>query len=289
MDELLLHQQTASQLLAFKSAPGHAVMLIAADGVGKKTIADSLARELLNLSKDEEGTTSLLFIKPDNRTIAIDDIRNLQRKLQLKTIGDKKIRRIVFIEEAHFMSTEAQNALLKILEEPPSDTVFILTARSRQSVLPTIYSRTQHIDIKMLQEKDMTAYLIKKGYAAADIQKALLYSGNRLGLAITLLKSDSEHPVIEAVEAAKKLLQLNLFERLQQVDNWSASKETLIDRFDVLKRICKAGLLVSAQKKDQTGLVRWQVRYQAAYDAASQLQLNANTKLLLTHLFLQLH
>jgi DNA polymerase III delta prime subunit len=76
-------------------------------------------------------------------SIGIDDIKQLQRAIFLKPIKSKT--KAVIIEDAQLLTIEAQNALLKVLEEPPSHTIIILITTTKEALLPTIRSRCQII------------------------------------------------------------------------------------------------------------------------------------------------
>ncbi len=122
----------------------------------------------LNLCKKENISASDTFIfdKTVNKTsdikkitnsIGIEDIRELQKKIFLKPI-ESPLKAII-IQNAHLLTTEAQNAMLKILEEPPRNTLIILTSDSKETLLSTILSRckiTELSDSKILSadEKD---------------------------------------------------------------------------------------------------------------------------------------
>jgi DNA polymerase III delta prime subunit len=87
--------------------------------------------------------------KVNLQSIGIETIKQMQKKLFLKPV--KSEQKIVILEEAHLLTTEAQNALLKVLEEPPDHTIILLSADSREMLLPTILSRCQIITLQ--QEK----------------------------------------------------------------------------------------------------------------------------------------
>lgn len=78
-------------------------------------------------------------------SIGIDEIKNLHGKIFLKPI--KSEIKVVILDQAHLLTTEAQNALLKVLEEPPQHTAIILSADSTEQLLPTILSRCQIISL----------------------------------------------------------------------------------------------------------------------------------------------
>lgn len=83
-------------------------------------------------------------------SLGIEDVRIIQKKIFLKPFkGDQKA---IIVSNAHTASIEAQNALLKVLEEPPAHTLFILTAESKQNFLPTIISRCTIISLDEVSE-----------------------------------------------------------------------------------------------------------------------------------------
>lgn len=85
-------------------------------------------------------------VKQNINTIGIEEIKNMQKKIFFKPI--KSPTKAVILEDAQLLTTQAQNALLKILEEPPNHTIIILSSNSKEPLLPTIISRCQIIDLK---------------------------------------------------------------------------------------------------------------------------------------------
>src|SRR5664279_4200769 len=85
------------------------------------------------------------------QSIGIEDIKNMQKKLFLKPIKSKK--KAVILEDAQLLTTEAQNALLKVLEEPPEHTIIILSTQSKETLLPTIISRCQVIELEQVKKE----------------------------------------------------------------------------------------------------------------------------------------
>jgi len=91
---------------------------------------------------------------PKAKTIPISDIRNLKKELFLKSID--KGRKIILIFDAHMLCTgdaSSANALLKILEEPPENTTFILVSDYKGQLLPTILSRCQIINFPPIKNE----------------------------------------------------------------------------------------------------------------------------------------
>ncbi len=90
-------------------------------------------------------------IKQNINTIGIEEIKHMQKKLFLKPI--KSPIKAVILEDAQLLTIQAQNALLKALEEPPDHTIIIISSQSRESLLPTIISRCQIINFKDERQK----------------------------------------------------------------------------------------------------------------------------------------
>ncbi len=86
-------------------------------------------------------------------TISIDEVRGLRRDLGLSSRGGES--RVILFLDAHLMTVEATNALLKTLEEPPELTYFVLISSAPDQLLPTILSRSQHIRFSFLSIQEI--------------------------------------------------------------------------------------------------------------------------------------
>ena len=98
------------------------------------------------ISENKLNTNNLdvLILTPD-KSIGIEEIRTLQKNLSLRPFSSKK--KTALIKDAHLLTAEAQNALLKTLEEPPEHSLIILTAPDSFWLLPTVVSRCQVITL----------------------------------------------------------------------------------------------------------------------------------------------
>jgi len=85
--------------------------------------------------------------------ISIDDIRELNRKFSLSSTDNSY--KVCIVDTTEDLNISASNSLLKILEEPPKNTLFILVSNNQQSILPTILSRCQKVGFQKLNEKDL--------------------------------------------------------------------------------------------------------------------------------------
>jgi DNA polymerase III subunit delta' len=109
-------------------------------------------------------------------------------------------------------SPEAANALLKLLEEPASDTTLILTASEPESLLPTIRSRLLAIRLRPLDDDAVTAFLQERGHATPDdARRAARLAQGSIGRALAFLPRDGEPGTLDAIRhAARDLLQAAL-------------------------------------------------------------------------------
>jgi DNA polymerase-3 subunit delta' len=285
MSNLVLHVKTLNDVTRFSSRPTHALLLVAPSGSGKLSLARHIASQILKISLEEfSNYPYALTISPqDGRAISIDAIRELQHFTTLKIPGEQTISRVVIIESADLLTLEAQNALLKTLEEPPADTVFILTAGGVDSLLPTIQSRVRLIKVLPPPLEDLKIYL-NASYAPQDIDKALLVSGGLPGLSVALLDSSETHPLYEATVIARQILGSKVYERLLLVDSLSKQKQLCADIVFILGQMTHMALTRSVPTNAQ----RWQTILRSTYRASEHLRQNTQTKLVLINLMLEI-
>lgn len=287
MTKLLLQSQTRIHIERFISKPTHALLLVGPEGAGKKYIADYLASILLELPAEKLGASPyVLHVSTASGSVGIEQIRQLTNFLLLKTTGHRPVRRVVIIHDLNKMTTEAQNALLKSLEEPPSDTVFLLTAALTNNIKATILSRSQMIVIKPASMDEAISYFADKGLHPAKIEKNYVLSEGNVGLLKSLLTNESGHPLLSAIAAAKEFLSSPPFVRLSSVA-FNQNKAELDIFIESLSRVCHAASQTAASKNSAT-LKDWHRRLNTVYEARESLSANANPKLVLTHLALAL-
>lgn len=150
----------------------HAYLFSGPRGTGKTTTARLIAKgvncldlmengEPCNKCKNcisiNEGRFSDLIEIDAASNRSIDEIRALKEKINYQPV--EGIKKVYIIDEAHMLTKEAFNALLKTLEEPPSHVIFILATTELEKILPTIVSRCQRYDFKSLDLEEMKARL----------------------------------------------------------------------------------------------------------------------------------
>jgi DNA polymerase-3 subunit delta' len=225
LDDLLLHSRTLSQVKLLINNPPHAILITGPAGSGKLSVAKELAGSLLNtVNLDSYPYFSHVKKFKNKQDITIEQVREIIKSTNLKIPGSQKIQRVILIEDAHLLSVPAQNALLKILEEPNSGTVFLLSATSAHNVLPTIVSRTQRLEILPVGIAAAADYWSGQ-YSPEQLKTAWQLSGGLAALLSALLAEDQKHPLKEAVNHARVFLSVPAYKRLLLLDNFGRDKE----------------------------------------------------------------
>ena len=162
----------------------HSYMFIGIEGIGKKLFAKELAKAILCLNDGEycencksciefssDNNPDYIYIEPEETKIKIDQIRNMQLKVAEKPIISNN--KVYIIDDADTMTHEAQNCLLKTLEEPPEYVTIILIGSSENNFLTTIKSRCTKIYFEKISNEEIKQYL-KKEFETDDIDEELL-------------------------------------------------------------------------------------------------------------------
>lgn len=285
MNDLLIHPKTSQQLIAFIDQPSHAVLIVGPTGSGKLSLANNLAEAVLKLDSGKLDKYGYLKrIEPiDDKVIGIDEIRDLERFLSLRVPIDNEFNRAVIVQDSQNMSLEAQNALLKLLEEPPEGTILILTVNHSQSLLPTIRSRTQTINLTKPAENEIKRYFSDQNHSDTKIKQAYSVSGGLPGLMSSIL-SDEQHRLSTATEWARQLLAQSAYDRLLSVDELSKNRQQATDITFILKQMAH----VSLQTAPSKAAIKWRSILKASYEANEALSGNGNAKLILTKLMLSI-
>jgi DNA polymerase-3 subunit delta' len=190
------------------------------EGVGKRMTAVALA-QLMNCLQpdtfaglDACGTCAsckriargvhadVLMIEPgDTGAIKIDQVRDAIERSAYRPFEGR--RRLVIVNDAEALNAEAQNALLKTLEEPPAASTFILVTSRPDMLLPTVLSRCQRLRFGRLSPADVAEVLIRDHkYSEGDAHAAASLSDGSVGRAL----EDGSDESVDAREAATELL-----------------------------------------------------------------------------------
>lgn len=297
----------------------HAYILNGERGYGKKMLANLFAMTLLCETGDNEPCGKCHSCKqaesgnhPDiirvthekPNSISVDDIRTqVNNTVDIKPYqGPYKV---YIIPQADMMTPQAQNAILKTIEEPPSYAVFLLLTENAETLLPTINSRCVMLKLRNIKDTLIKKYLMENleipDYKA-DMCTA--FAQGNMGRAIMLANSDHFNEIREeAVQLLKHISEMELNEIVAAVKNISVYKLEITDYLDIIMIWYRDVLLYKATKeidkvvfKDQLQSIKEQAR-KSSYEgielileslekAKARLKANVNFDLVMELLFL---
>ena len=217
-------------LIDSKTLP-HAFLIVGESGSGKTTLATEIAAAL-NCERKNDALSPLpcgecnccrriydgnfpdlkLLSKPKDRaTLGVDPMKDFREDMFLSSTESEY--KIYVIDDAECMTTEAQNALLKVLEEPPANVIIMILATAGDKILTTIKSRAQHIAMSRFDEAELERYLLNLSPDARDLRREseerfrsiIMSADGRLGLAIKL---SNKKLAVECAEERNEIIAL---------------------------------------------------------------------------------
>ena len=245
-EQIIEHLQNAISM----GKVSHAYIINGPQLSGKMMIAEAFARAL---QCEKEGTDGcgeckschqaddhnhpdIIYVsheKPNN--ISVDDIRTqLNNDIVIKPYSSKY--KIYIVDEAEKMNQQAQNALLKTIEEPPAYAVILLLTINAESFLPTILSRCVTLNIKAVPDEKIRGYLMRK-YQIPDYQAdvCVAFAQGNVGKAIQLASSEEFNELKDAVlQLIKRLRDIDLYEMTEAVKQIATYKLSINDYFDLM-------------------------------------------------------
>ena len=230
----------------------HAYIMNGEKGAGKKLLANLFAMSLQCQNREEDGDAcgkcqsckqAMNHNQPDiikvthekPNTISIDDIREqVNNDIVIKPYSSRY--KIYIIADADMMSVQAQNAILKTIEEPPDYAVIMLLTENAETLLPTIRSRCVMLKLRNIKDQLVKKYLMEQMQVPdykADV--CVAFAQGNMGKAIMLATSEHFNEIKEeAVHLLRNINDLDLNELIEAVKRCMYYKLEITDYMDVI-------------------------------------------------------
>lgn len=287
MNDILINPNTQNDINNFLKSDFPCLAIIGSTGSGKEYLAQKTILSVIDKDLNKSGAAINII---DGKKAGIDNVRELQKKLYLTSATSVKVGKGVVIANFDSFGHEAQNALLKTLEEPPLDALIIITINNENKVLPTIYSRVKKIYLRSVNLNQAISYF-DPNFTEEQIAKAYKVSLGDPGLLVNLLRDAENHPLVLGINNAKDLIIMSKSQRIAEVDKITKSKDndTIANLLDAMMRIFSASHAAAIDKNaNNTFIKQSYFRLSKINQANKDLQTGLSKKLILTDLFMNI-
>lgn len=238
------------QIIKSNNIP-HAMIFSGPEMIGKKKIAIEFIKNIFceelcgecYFCKSIEYNPDINIISPVDGNIEIEEIRKAKERLSLKPYYNK-IKALI-IDDSHLMKSDAQNAFLKMLEEPKGDTLIIFITPFREMLLKTIRSRAQEIKFSLVGNEEIEKYLISLGASSKKAKEISLISSGQIGKAINFFEDKSKMDFFnKSIEDIIFLSRSNISQRFQYAEKLKDDKIKIIEILDIWERFLRREILL---------------------------------------------
>lgn len=230
-----------------KNNISHSYMFIGTKGIGKKKFAREFAKGILCLNDSKPCETCKSCLEFDNNnnpeyyeldlgeenSIKIDAIREMQKKVQELPIVSN--RKVYIIDDSEYMTKDAQNCLLKTLEEPPEFVTIILIVSNENTILNTIKSRCIKIYFEDIKEEELKEYIKNNLDLSGFTKNMLKASDGSIGKAINIYQNKDLYIQIDKI--FENVDNYDLTDVISKLDELYKNKDIIIDILDYINSI----------------------------------------------------
>lgn len=266
-EQLILHLQNAVR----QKKVSHAYLFCGEEGSGKRLIAEAFAKTLLC---EEGGITACGTCKscrqiesgnhPDFKAVVREKASLGVKEIREQVTSDAQIKpyssdyKVYLIDEAEKMTEEAQNALLKTIEEPRSYAVFLILTGRQEMLLPTILSRCISLSLYPVATEKIKRFLMeRRGVPDYLAESAAVFSGGLVGRAVRYAESETFiEQRNEVLRLVKYIDEMTMAEVMETVKLFAAHKESAGEYLDLILLWYRDVLLFKAAKDVNSLLFR---------------------------------
>lgn len=254
--------QTAltAQLIARQREP-HSVLICGEHGLGKRTLAKVFASQLLcergdgsfcgkcrscRLIENGQHPDVMTIQSSETGNYKVDDIRAIvSDSVVTPNEARLKIYIIPDLDRSRQTLIQSQNILLKLIEEPPDHTVMILTARSKETFLETIISRTLHLTVEEIEPAQAAAFLTEKGCDSLLSEEAVRRCGGNIGACLEYIADEKIRDLADTAAAAvKAVADGNEYQLLRLLTMADTKRETFMRLMAFMQRAVRDSLRI---------------------------------------------
>ncbi len=271
-DSIIQHLQNA--IAAHKVS--HAYIFHGEEGMGKKLLASNFAKTLQCeehgiiacdhckscLQSKSSNQPDIIWVTHEKVSISVEDIR-LQINADIQVKPYQSPYKIYIIDDADKMTEQAQNALLKTMEEPPEYAIIILLVTNINLILPTIQSRGVTLNLKPVDKQEIKEYLMEQHKLPDYIAEvSAAFSGGNVGKAIKYATSEEfEQTRSNVLHILKYIEEMELHEVVSGLKTLSASKNNIEDYIDLMMLWYRDVLMFKATMDPDLILYREELTY----------------------------
>lgn len=205
---------------------GHAYLFSGQEMMGKRTFAAELACRVIGNTQFLDNNPDILTVSPasseSGQSIAIEEVRKIKNFVLLSPYAAS--RKFIIIDDAHLMTVEAQNAVLKVLEEPNESSVLILVTACPEVLLPTIVSRCQEIKFFPHRREVAEGVLAESKLSKTNREFLAEFANGRIGLIKQIIEDSSFGQVEDSIKEVMHLAKANINERLEAAQKMTDEK-----------------------------------------------------------------
>ncbi|MBU5455673.1 DNA polymerase III subunit delta' [Caproiciproducens sp. MSJ-32] len=233
----------------------HAHIIVGEDGIGKSPLANIMAKNILGIRADRE-CVDIINYRLKKASFGVDEAREIISEINKKPYeGDKKI---IIIHDGNKLTVQAQNALLKTIEEPPKGVYIILLCESLELILDTIKSRCEIHKLTPLSNEEVSLYLKKIGiseYKDEEISAAISYAEGIPGKAEAFLKDSSLKNLRDIlIDLLYKIIKGDISNLLEYEDKLSSYKEKKEEILNILSSFIR-DIMVFKEINNEKGII----------------------------------